>query len=332
MTIKDLAKISGYSLGTVSRALNHQPNVSPKARDIILSLAQKYGYEINASAQSLKKRSGDALLVIVKGRANELFFQLVERTQTLAAAEGRPLVVDYIDEDENEVHRAVQLCREKKPAGILFFGGTTQNFLADFGKITLPAVLVTNSAQRLPYRGLSSVTTDDTAAAQMIISLLIQNGHKEIAVIGGDPEVSEISKNRLTGCNLAFQASGARLSVYEPAHFSFEGGYQAMEQILEKSGSTTAVFAMSDVMAIGAMRCIRDHGLQIPGDISVVGFDGLPFGQYYTPKLATVSQSVQALADTGYQVLCSAISGAEASHIHVPFSLSFGESIRTLAE
>ena len=101
MTIKDLAKLSGYSLGTVSRALNHQPNVSPKAREHILALAQQYGFEINANAQSLKRQNSDALLVIVKGRANELFFQMVEATQELAAGEQQPLMVDYIDEDDN---------------------------------------------------------------------------------------------------------------------------------------------------------------------------------------------------------------------------------------
>ena len=72
MTIRDLAKLSGYSLGTVSRALNHQPNVSPKARERILALAQQYGFEINANAQNLKKQNSDSLLVIVKGSANEL--------------------------------------------------------------------------------------------------------------------------------------------------------------------------------------------------------------------------------------------------------------------
>ena len=78
MTIRDLAKLSGYSLGTVSRALNHQPNVSAKAREQILALAQQYGFEINSNAQSLKKQNSDSLLVIVKGSANELFARMVE--------------------------------------------------------------------------------------------------------------------------------------------------------------------------------------------------------------------------------------------------------------
>lgn len=327
MTIKDLAKLSGYSLGTVSRALNHQPNVSPKAREHILALAQQYGFEINANAQSLKRQNSDALLVIVKGRANELFFQMVEATQELAAGEQQPLMVDYIDEDDNEVRRAMKLYREKKPLGILFFGGTTQNFLADYENLSLPTVLVTNSAKGLPFEGLSSVTTDDMAAAKTVCDLLVQMGHREIAVIGGDLESSEISRNRLSGCQAALSGTGARMACYRTARFSFEGGYQAMEKILANREGITAVFAMADVMAVGAMRCIHDHGLRVPEDISVAGFDGLPYGQYFVPRLTTVAQSTGALAETSYRVLQDAIASGKTCHVSVPFSLCPGSSV-----
>ncbi len=327
MTIRDLAKLSGYSLGTVSRALNHQPNVSPKAREQILALAQQYGFEINASAQSLKRQSSDALLVIVKGRANELFAQMVETLQELASQEQRPLMVDYIDEDDNEVRRAIKLSRERKPLGILFFGGTAQNFLSDYESLSLPTVLVTNSARGLPFQGLSSVSTDDIAAARTVFSLLVKHGHREIAVIGGDTAVSEISRNRLRGCELAVAGSEARIAAYQAARFSFDGGYRAMEKILADRGEITAVFAMADVMALGAMRCIRDHGLRIPEDISVAGFDGLPYGQYFIPRLTTVAQSAVALAEASYRVLREQIATGRTRHISVPFSLTAGSSV-----
>ena len=331
MTIKDLARISGYSLGTVSRALNRQPNVSQKARDKILSLAMEYGYEINANAQSLKQQNSNTLIVIVKGRANELFSKLVETTQHLAAQADLPLLVDYIDEDDNEVRRAIRLCREKKPQGILFFGGTRENFQEDFGEIQVPAVLVTGSAAGLPYPGLSSVTTDDVAAARAVVQILVQKGHRSIAVIGGDPEKSEISRSRLTGCREAIAGTDARMSRYISARFSLLDGYNAMEQILTAGEpQVTAVFAMSDVMAIGAIRCLCDHGLRVPQDVSVVGFDGLPIGQYYTPKLTTAVQSAEELARTGFRVLRDAIAGKKARHVTVPYSVANGESTSDL--
>ena len=112
MTIKDLVRLSGYSLGTVSRVLNNQPNVSDKARAAILAIAEESGFELNESAQLLKQQRSNAVLIIVKGTANEMFASMVEQLQSLFSRTTHPLIVDFIDEDENEVLRAVKLCRE----------------------------------------------------------------------------------------------------------------------------------------------------------------------------------------------------------------------------
>ena len=120
MTIKDLSAQTGYSVGTISRVLNNQPNVSEKARAVILKAADESGFQLNQNAKQLKQQHGTSILVVVKGVSNELFASLVEVLQTRIAATRYPLVVDYIDENENEVRKAIQLCREKKPLGILF--------------------------------------------------------------------------------------------------------------------------------------------------------------------------------------------------------------------
>lgn len=328
MNIKDLARISGYSVGTVSRALNGQPNVSQAARDRILALANQHCFERNPNAQNLKQQTGNSILVIVKGRANELFARVVEEIQFLTAQSGEPLIVDYIDEDENEVHRAVRLCREKKPRGVLFLGGIRQNFGENFERVPVPAVLVTNSAISLGNPRLSSVFTDDTAAARAALTHLIHSGHREIAIIGGDPDSSEISRQRLDGCNQALSGTEARLSRFVISRFSFQDGYNAMAEILRSHGSAvTAVFAMADVMAIGAVRCIHDHGLRVPEDISVVGFDGLLYGQFCIPKLTTVAQSHVELARSAFRVLQDSLGGKAAQHVTVPFALVSGESV-----
>ena len=164
MTIKDLAAKTGYAVGTVSRALNDHPNVSAKARREILQAAKESGFELNQNAKQLKQLSSTTILVVVKGISNELFGELVETIQNLIAPTRYQLVVDYMDEDNNEVSRAISLIREKKPLGILFLGGNTLHFLRDFDKIEVPCVLVTNDAAGLPFSNLSSVTTDDRQA------------------------------------------------------------------------------------------------------------------------------------------------------------------------
>ncbi|MBR3935932.1 MAG: LacI family DNA-binding transcriptional regulator, partial [Oscillospiraceae bacterium] len=115
MTIKDLAKKTGYGVATVSRVLNNHPNVSEKARRSILQAVEESGFQINENAKQLKQQRATSILVVVKGTSNEMFGSLVEAIQSRVAETDYPLFVDYIDEDANEVMRAVNLSREKKP-------------------------------------------------------------------------------------------------------------------------------------------------------------------------------------------------------------------------
>lgn len=330
MNIKDLARLSGYSLGTVSRVLNHQNNVSQKARDTILSLAEEYGFELNPNAQALKLQHTHSILVEVKGRSNPLFARMVEFIQDTAAKTDYTLLVDYLDENDNEVQRAIRICREKKPEGILFLGGIRSNFSGDFSALSLPSVLVTHTAAGLGFSNLSSVCIEDGKAAESACRELLRQGHQKIAVLGGDLEQSEIARQRFEGCQSAFIAAGVGIAAFVPASFTFEGGYQAMERILDMA-PITAVFAMSDAMAIGAMRCIHDRGLTVPGDISVLGFDGLSLGEYTVPSLSTVTQPAQAIAEAAVALLLEQLAGSPGRNLIIPYTLTLRESTRPLS-
>ena len=334
MTIKDLSAQTGYSVGTISRVLNNQPNVSAKAREIILRAAEESGFQLNANAKQLKQQHGTSILVMVKGTSNELFSRLVEVIQSRIAETPYPLVVDYIDENDNEVRRAVQLCREKKPLGVLFLGGNRDNFLADFRNISMPCVLVTNDASGLPFENLSSVTSDDALAARMAIDHLVGLGHRQIALVGGDRHVSDIARLRYQGCMEAFQKHGIDFQEerdYASARFSYAEGYRAARELLSRGREFTALFAMSDVMAIGAIRALRDAGKRVPEDISVMGLDGLIIGEYTVPKLATVCQSVEALADKSLDMLKENIENqCCARYETVSVQLAWKESARKL--
>lgn len=332
MTIKDLAAKTGYAVGTVSRALNHQPNVSEKARATILQAARDCGFELNVNAKQLKQHTSSTILVIVKGTGNELFGEMVECIQNLIADTRYQLVVDYMDEDLNEVHRALALCREKKPLGILFLGGNNENFAQDFGKIDIPCVLVTGDASELRFDNLSSVSTDDQQAAYSAIELLISLGHRNIAIIGGNRTHSDTSRLRYEGCVRAFQAHGIVFDPerdYQGARYSYQEGYQATKALLKKGSRFSAIFAIADVMAIGAIRALKDCGLRVPEDVSVVGYDGLPLGEFLVPQLSTVSQSCKELARRSVEILLGNIEeGAAAQHELVPFEVQRRESVR----
>ncbi len=336
MTIKDLAAKTGYSVGTVSRTLNNHPNVSEKARKIILQAASDSHFQINSNAQQLKQQRSTTILVVVKGTNNELFGELVEAIQTLIAKSPYHIVIDYADENKNEVRRAIQLCREKKPLGILFLGGNHRNFQEYFPAIDVPCVLVTGDASCLDFPNLSSVSTDDLAAARCATETLIQMGHQQIAIIGGDDGRSDTSSLRYRGCIQAFQAHGL---VFDPQyyrsmrHYSYQQGYLATLDFLDSGLPFTAIFAIADVMAIGAIRALRERGLQVPEDVSVMGIDGLPIGSYLTPQLATIRQSVLQMARHSVDILLENIQQAPKTlHIKIPFTTEPRESIRSLPE
>ena len=335
MTIKDLSAKTGYSVGTISRVLNDHPNVSRKAREQILQAVAESGFQLNANAKQLKQQQGNSILVVVKGTSNELFAELVEAIQTRFAKLKYPLIVDYQDEDLNEVARAVQLCAEKKPRGIFFLGGNQENFWGHFKRIDVPCVLVTNSAAELDFPNLSSVYTDDFRASKEAMELLIGLGHEKIAIIGGKYDGSDTSRLRYDGCMEAINQHGLGFDPeqdYVGIRFSYRDGYEATKQLLQRGRKFTALFAVADVIAIGAIRALRDSGLRVPEDVSVMGYDGLPLGDYLVPQLSTVNQSVEQMAQRSVEILLECIEkGGVARHETVPYGIWQRESTR-LAE
>ncbi len=333
MTIKDLARETGFSVGTVSRVLNNHPSVSDKARETIMEAVKRNGFILNTSARDLKQQQSENILVIVKGNSNELFASLVEAVQALFMNTKYTLVTDFLDEEDNEVLRARQLCNNKKPRGILFFGGNSKNFSEGFDKIGVPCVLVTNDATELHFDNLSSVSTDDVAASKCAVEYLLDNGHTRIALIGGT-SASDTSRFRRLGWEMAHTNRGMKLEECGPhigGRYSFKGGYEAMDQLLNRGIKVSAVFAMADVMAIGVISAINDHGLRVPEDISVVGFDGIQIGEYYCPKLTTIEQNVEQLAKRGYEMLLESIeNSASARHETVPFILNQRQSVKNI--
>ena len=336
MTIKDLAAKTGYAVGTVSRALNNHPNVSEKARTAILQAAEEMGFEINLNAKQLKQTHSNTVLVIVKGIGNELFGEMVESIQHLIAETRYQLVVDYMDEDANEVARAVQLFREKKPLGILFLGGVNANFQRDFSAIDIPCVVVTSDTSTLPFENLSSVSTDDREAGRCAIEMLIALGHRKIAVIGGDRQMSDTSRLRFEGCVRAFSDHNIPFDPeqdYQGVRYSYQDGYRATKSLLASGREFTALFASADVMAIGAIRALRESGRRVPEDVSVMGLDGLPIGDYLVPQLTTVGQSVSSMARRSVEILMDGIeNGAQCRHETIPFRIYRRESVRELQE
>ena len=334
LTIKDIGKESGYSVSTVSRVLNNRRDVSPEAKKRITEIVAARHFVPNNNAKHLKQNSSKNIAVLVKGTSNMLFASIVEAIQKRVEATRYTVSINYLDEDDNEVEEAVVVCREHKPLGMLFLGGNPSFFAQSFQKVNVPCVLVTNQGAALGFENLSSVATDDEAAAEYAIDYLVGQGHEKIGILGGDFTLSHTSKQRFLGCRKSFgkhQIPFQERKYYEKSNFSYESAYRAMERLLEKAGDITAVFAMSDVTAIGAIRAIIDNGRRVPEDISVMGFDGITMAEYYNPKLTTIQQQYRVLAERSVEILLQNIDWNVAPmHEIVPFHLVQGESVKRI--
>ena len=334
MTIKDIAREAGYSVGTVSRVLNNSSDVSDKARKRIMEVVDKYNFQLNNNARHLKRQSADGILILIKGTQNMLFAPIVEQMQGLIKKNDYACMIYYLDENDNEIEQAIQLCRERRPLGILFFGNNPEYFHKRFSEIKVPCVIVTNSASEFGFDNLSSVSTDDEAAAKFAVEHLLSLGHREIGILGGEMSISQTAFLRYKGCERAFFEHEMTFDPerqYVSGYFTISDGYYAMDTLLKKMPEVTAVFAVSDVMAIGAIRAIKDRGLRVPEDISVIGFDGIDIGKYTVPRLTTIRQHREEMATRGVEILLNSLNDKVAAvHEIEPFYLIPGESVRKL--
>lgn len=334
VTIKDIARLSGCGVATVSRVLNDHPDVSDETRQRVMAVVEKHGFQPNANAKHLKQQASSSIAIIVKGTMNMLFADLVERLQSLLRDAGQDAAVYYMDEDANEVAFACQLYRERRPKGILFLGGDRELFQAEFQSISAPCVLLTNTAGDLGFGNLSSITTDDREASRQAIHFLAERGHRRIGMLGGNWSCFQIGHSRYLGCKQACQELGLPFdeTQCEPCRYSLEDGYAAAKVLLERCPDLTAIFAVSDVTALGAIRALRDLGKRVPEDISVMGYDGVAIGQYSFPRLTTVRQDTQRLAERGVEALLRGIVlNSRPVHELVPFQLVQGESVSRLS-
>lgn len=330
ITIKDIAKESGYSIGTVSRTLNNLPGVSAEARKAIQEVVSKYNFQLNPNARSLKHQSRPEILIMIRGQSNLLFAQILEIITLKVEEKGYDAMIYYLDEDENEVREVMKVTLIRSCQGILFLGSSRKNFRELFGNIHVPSLMVTNSALGLPFTNLSSVSTDDAKGARAAIEYLFELGHEQIGIIGGDLENSQAARTRIDGVRAAYKEKKIPFLAdlqYEAERFSVDGGYKAMERLLKKNPDMSAVFVMSDIMAIGAMRAAADHGFNIPKDISFIGFDGLKLSDYAIPRLTTIVQDIQNIARRSVDILIETIEGrCVPVYEELPFSLQIKES------
>ena len=173
MTIKDIARISGCSVSTISRVINDRPDVRPETKEHVLKVMREAGFTPNTNARQLKIQQSRSLVFVVKGARNLFFSDFLVQLQRAATLYGYNGIVSYLDENANEIDAAEKILREIKPKGIIFLGGSVSNFQNGFANITVPSVLATLDSNELNFPNLSMVGVDDRAAARTAVAHLI---------------------------------------------------------------------------------------------------------------------------------------------------------------
>lgn len=319
LTIKDIARLSGASVSTVSRVLNNHPDVSGPMRARVLEVVGTNHFVPNNSARNLVIRESDMIAVIVRGVGNPFFTRLIKTLERSIDDYGYTMALHQIGSADDEIMTAAQIEREKRLKGIIFLGGRFNYLPSEVAAIKVPFVCCTytNAFGALDPSSYSSVAIDDMAEAERAVSYLIENGHKRVGALIERRDGGSISQLRYEGYLMAIRKHGIdedESLVAQAGSFEMDDAYEAAKRLI-RNGKPTAVFVISDTMAMAAMKAASDEGLNVPADCSVIAIDGLEETRYCVPTLSTLEQPAEELARRSADILASILEGAENSHI-----------------
>ena len=322
VTSRDVAERAGVSRTTVSFVLNNVQGVhiSEETRKRVLQAAEELGYVPNAAARSLASRRTQTLgLVLVRNQshlASDAFLpQVIHGLAQATRHAGFRLLLEPV-EDFSHPDAYIHLVRSKRIDGIVLSGPRSDDEqLTALVREGFPVVLL----GQLPGNSACFVDVDNRNAAREAVEHLIRLGHRRIGCITNAPPEYTAGADRLAGYRDALQAAGIPFEerLVRFGNFVPESGYQAAHSLLRETTPPTALFVASDVVAFGAMAAIREHGLTIPADIALVGFDDVPLARYVDPPLTTVYLPAAELGQRAGQMLINLIQEGDVSTPHI---------------
>ena len=337
MTIKDIAAYCGVSVSTVSRVINDHPDVSPAVREQVNEAIRTLHFVPNNSARSLVVSRSTAIGVVSRGVDNPFLSLLIRVLSREIHDRGYTMVLHQIPTQADEVEAAALLQREKKLLGVIFLGGRFNYTEEELRQLTVPFVCCTytNTFGDLRRDAYSSVSIQDEREAEKAVRLLLEHGHRRIAVVLDDPADSSIGQLRFQGYRRALEAEGI---AYDPAlavitgDYAMAAAYDGVCRLLDSGADFTALLAISDSLAIAAIKALTDRGLRVPRDCSVIAIDGLEMSCYTVPTLTTLCQPAEEMAKESVGMLTALIEGTGVHrHKLMETTLRRGGSVARLA-
>lgn len=315
VTIKDVARLAGVSPSTVSRVIADHPRISPDTKERVRAIMAELGYYPNAIARSLVNQTSSSIGVIrsrlTQGDFGNPFFPaVIQGISSVAHKYGLSLVLSTSSSFTQEDEECLNLLRQRRVDGVILLASHRRDKLIPrLAAEGFPFVLIGR------YDGPEAihwVNNDNVGDAQNAVSYLISKGHRQIACLDGDPRYV-VSADRLQGYQEALTKHGLKvdLGLVEHCDFSVDGGYQATKRLLEDGRAFSAIFAVDDLIAIGAMRALKERGLIVGRDVAVVGFNNTALGAYVQPALTSVNVPIYELGQIAVKMLTSQIYGSD---------------------
>ncbi|QQE78719.1 LacI family DNA-binding transcriptional regulator [Alicyclobacillus sp. SO9] len=338
VTIKSVAKEAGVSISTVSRVVNAPEGVRDETKRRVLDAMEKLDYRPNAVARSLSSKRTRTLGLIVPNVSDFFVSELYKGVNRAATSRGMKVILYDSDSNQSRVVLGVEFMKEHRVDGIIvssdYIPSAHDNMLK---RLKIPVVLTLTES---PSAELPSFKTDDVGAAFDTVKYLVSRGHTKIAMISGHLKDEVSGKSRFNGYQMALKHFNInydeRLVAY--GDWRYQHGYAAMTDLLANRAEVkfTAVFAASDEMAVGAMRCLYDNNLRVPEDISVVGFDDIAMADMVTPKLTTVRQSFEQIGSEAVHYIIDLLEGksrpANGGSHYIPYQVIGRESVTVISD
>ena len=311
-TIRDVAQLAGVSITTVSHVVNGTRPVSADRMARVQQAIAGLGYQPNAVARSLRISETRMFGMIVPDNSNPYFAEVARSIEDASFELGYSVILCNSDEDAIKEQAYLDLLVERRVDGIAFVATGRRADCLDSKRLRgLPVVVVDREVDAGAW---ASVLVHNSRGGREAVAHLVKLGHRRIGCISG-PRGLGPSSERVRGYRAALRKAGMAPDprwIVE-GDFHAEGGYRAMCELLERDAALTAVFACNDMMAVGALRAIHEHGRRVPEDIALVGFDDIALASYTQPALTTIAQPYRELGRRVAQLLAKGASGEGAA-------------------
>ncbi|MFC6296623.1 substrate-binding domain-containing protein [Pseudomonas sp. CCM 7893] len=291
-TMDDVAKIAGVSTSTVSHVLNGTRKVSPDTVQAVQRAIQALGYIPNTLARSLARSTTNTIGVAISALSNHYFSETVHAIETECAKHGfMMLFVDTHDDPEQEL-RVITALHHRRVDGIILAPASGSRALAYLQANAIAAVLV----DRMVDDRFDQVGVENTQSTQALVTHLIEHGHRRIGFVAGRAGLGTTDE-RVLGYQAALQAAGLPLDpgLLVNGGSDSEPARQATRQLLALPSPPTAIMAGNNLMTLGAMHALRDAGIEVPGQMALVGFDDFDWADFFVPRLTLIAQPFQEL-------------------------------------